>query len=51
MAQHQYAVLVIPEQSVPDAALPIVPVHGKAGHILHQRLRDHPGHSSGSYDR
>ena len=51
MAQHQYAVSVIPEQSVPDAVPPIVPVCGKAGRILHQRLGDHPGYSSGSYDR
>ena len=51
MASRQYAVLVILEQSVPDVVPLIVPVCGKADRILHQRLRDHPGHSSGSYDR
>ena len=51
MAQHQYAVSVILEQSAQDAASPIVTVCGKAGRILHQRLGDHPGYNSGSYDR
>ena len=51
MVQHQYAVSAIFEQSAQDAASPIVPVCGKAGRILHQRLGDHPGPSNGSYDR
>jgi len=51
MVQHQYAVSVNPEQTDKDAFTPILQVCGKAGRILHQRLGDHPGHSSGSYDR
>ena len=50
MAQRQYAVLAILEQSVLDAVVHIVLMFGKAGRILHQKLQGHQGHNSGSYD-
>ena len=50
MAQRQYVVLAIPEQSVLDAVVHIVLMFGKAGRIIHQKLQGHQGHNSGRYD-